>query len=140
MARRRLPLILAGLVLVLLVVPALSSADENPIDRSEYGHLSGGLTHLFAAGGGVGGGSLTNLTCTSSGDPTANVYVRLVRESDASEVHGGWTTTGGLFVIASLPPARYRLEVAFAASSGALASQSIDVAVQSYVAVYAPLP
>src|SRR5438034_9902329 len=74
MARRRLPLILAGLVLVLLVVPALSSADENPIDRSEYGHLSGGLTHLFAASGaGVGGGSLTNSTCTSSGDPSANV-------------------------------------------------------------------
>src|SRR5436853_2826897 len=82
MARRRLPLILAGLVLVLLVVPALSSADENPIARSEYGHLSGGLTHLFAASGGVGGGSLTNSTCTATGDPTANV--RLNCDSDTS--------------------------------------------------------
>jgi hypothetical protein len=82
MARTRLPLVLAAAVLVLLVVPALSSADENPIDRSEYGHLSGGLTHLFAASGGVGGGSLQNSTCTSSGDPSANV--RLNCDSDTS--------------------------------------------------------
>src|SRR5205085_2139871 len=41
-----------------------------------------GLTHLFAAGGGVGGGSLQNSTCTSSGDPSANV--RLNCDSDTS--------------------------------------------------------
>jgi len=71
----------AGLALILLVLPALSSADENPIDQSEYGHLSGGLTSLFAAGG-VGGGSLTNETCTSTGDPSANI--RLNCDSNTS--------------------------------------------------------
>ena len=72
-----------GLALACLVVPSLSSADENPIERSEYGHLSGGLTHLFAlGGGGVGGGSLPKSTCTSTGDPTANI--RLNCDSDTS--------------------------------------------------------
>ena len=82
MGRMRWGVITVGLTLVCLVVPSLSSADENPIDRSEYGHLSGGLTHLFAAGGGVGGGSLPKSTCTSTGDPAANV--RLNCDSDTS--------------------------------------------------------
>jgi hypothetical protein len=57
-----------------LGIPALASADENPIDRSEYGHLSGQLAHLLGSGGGgVGGGSVSKTTCTTSGDPTANV-------------------------------------------------------------------
>src|SRR5213082_1256465 len=82
MGRRRLVWVATAAVAAFLLIPALSSADENPIDRSEYGHLSGGLTHLFAAGGGVGGGSLQNSTCTSSGDPSANV--RLNCDSDTS--------------------------------------------------------
>src|SRR5438128_156582 len=82
MGRMRWGVVTVGLALACLVVPSLSSADENPIDRSEYGHLSGGLTHLFAASGGVGGGSLPKSTCTSTGDPTANV--RLNCDSDTS--------------------------------------------------------
>src|SRR5437763_11345135 len=82
MGRRRLVWVATAAVAAFLLIPALSSADENPIDRSEYGHLSGGLTHLFAAGGGVGGGSLQNSTCTSTGDPTANI--RLNCDSDTS--------------------------------------------------------
>ena len=83
MRRKRLWLTIAGALLVFLVVPALSSADENPIDRGEYGHLSGGLTSLFAIGSGaVGGGSLPKSTCTSTGDPTANV--RLNCDSNTS--------------------------------------------------------
>jgi hypothetical protein len=83
MGRRRLRWAVIAAVAAFLVIPALSSADENPIDRDEYGHLSGGLTHLFAlGGGGVGGGSLPKSTCTSTGDPTANV--RLNCDSDTS--------------------------------------------------------
>ena len=82
MGRMRWGVVTVGLALACLVVPSLSSADENPIDRSEYGHLSGGLTHLFAASGGVGGGSLPKSTCTATGDPTANV--RLNCDSDTS--------------------------------------------------------
>src|SRR3989440_1238662 len=82
MRHMRWGVVTVGLALACLVVPSLSSADENPIDRSEYGHLSGGLTHLFATGGGVGGGSLPKSTCTSTGDPTANV--RLNCDSDTS--------------------------------------------------------
>jgi hypothetical protein len=81
MRRRRIGLLFAAAA-VLLVVPALSSADANPIDRSEYGHLSGGLTELLASGGGVGGGSLSKSTCTSTGDPAANV--RLNCDSNTS--------------------------------------------------------
>jgi hypothetical protein len=73
--------LLAALVAVLLL-PALAAADENPIDRSEYGHLSGGLVSILGAGGGIGGGSLTNSTCASTGDPAANV--RLNCDSDIS--------------------------------------------------------
>jgi hypothetical protein len=60
---------------VCLAIPTIASADENPIDRSEYGHLSGQLAHLLASGGGVGGGSLPNTTCTTGGDPTANIDI-----------------------------------------------------------------
>jgi len=52
---------------ICFLVPTLASADENPIDKGEYGHLSGGLVSLFGTGGGVGGGSLQNSTCTSTG-------------------------------------------------------------------------
>src|SRR5690242_1390111 len=84
MRRRRLRWAVVAAIAAFLVIPALSSADENPIDRDEYGHLSGGLTSLFAigGGGGVGGGSLPKSTCTSTGDPTANV--RLNCDSDTS--------------------------------------------------------
>jgi hypothetical protein len=83
MRRRRLRWAVIAAIAAFLVIPALSSADENPIERSEYGHLSGGLTSLFAiGGGGVGGGSLPKSTCTSTGDPTANV--RLNCDSDTS--------------------------------------------------------
>src|ERR687887_2271725 len=60
-------------VLLGLIIPALAAADESPIDQSEYGHLSGQLAQLLGAGGGVGGGSLPKSTCTTSGDPTANI-------------------------------------------------------------------
>lgn len=74
--------VLVAFAAVCVLVPTLASADENPIDRSEYGHLSGGLVSLFGAGGGVGGGSLQNSTCTSTGDPAANV--RLNCDSNSS--------------------------------------------------------
>src|SRR2546430_10837273 len=73
MGRMRWGVVTVGLTLACLVVPSLSSADENPIDRSEYGHLSGGLTHLFAASGGGGGGPPPKATCPSPGGPAANV-------------------------------------------------------------------
>jgi BNR/Asp-box repeat protein len=75
-------LLTAAFLAVGLLVPALAVADENPIDRDEYGHLSGGLTHILATGGGVGGGSLPKSTCTSSGNPAANV--RLNCDSNTS--------------------------------------------------------
>src|SRR5207237_8858431 len=75
-------LVLCAAIVGALIVTSIGAADENPIDRAEYGHLSGGLTSLFAIGGGVGGGSLTNSTCTSTGDPSANV--RLNCDSDTS--------------------------------------------------------
>lgn len=75
-------LLAAAFLLAGLLVPALAVADENPIDGSEYGHLSGGLTHILATGGGVGGGSLPKSTCTSSGNPAANV--RLNCDSNTS--------------------------------------------------------
>jgi hypothetical protein len=74
--------VLLAFATLCVLVPTLASADENPIDRSEYGHLSGGLVSLFGSGGGVGGGSLKNTTCPSSGDPAANV--RLNCDSDSS--------------------------------------------------------
>src|SRR5437764_11963241 len=83
MGGKRLWLVLCAAFIGALVLTSIGAADENPIDRSEYGHLSGGLTHLFAlGGGGVGGGSLPKSTCTSTGDPTANV--RLNCDSDTS--------------------------------------------------------
>jgi hypothetical protein len=72
----------SAFLVVGLLVPALAVADENPIDQSEYGHLSGGLTHILATGGGVGGGSLPKSTCTSSGNPASNV--RLNCDSNTS--------------------------------------------------------
>jgi hypothetical protein len=61
---------------VCLAVPAIASADESPIDRSEYGHLSGQLAHLLdSGGGGVGGGSLSKFTCTTGGNPAANIDI-----------------------------------------------------------------
>lgn len=75
-------LLASAFLVVGLLVPALAVADENPIDQSEYGHLSGGLTHILATGGGVGGGSLPKSTCTSSGNPASNV--RLNCDSNTS--------------------------------------------------------
>src|SRR5256885_904964 len=77
-------LVLCAAVVGALIVTSIGAADENPIDRDEYGHLSGGLTHLFAlgGGGGVGGGSLPKSTCTSTGNPAANI--RLNCDSNTS--------------------------------------------------------
>ena len=75
-------LVLVAFAAICFLVPTLASADENPINTSEYGHLSGGLVSLFGSGGGVGGGSLQNSTCTSTGDPAANV--RLNCDSNTS--------------------------------------------------------
>ena len=68
-------LVVFALVLIGFALPALAAADENPIEGSEYGHLSGQLAQLLGSGGGVGGGSLSNSTCTASGDPTANIDI-----------------------------------------------------------------
>jgi hypothetical protein len=56
-----------------LLVPSLATADENPIDSSEYGHLSGSLAEVLANGSGAGGGQLQNQTCQATGDPAANI-------------------------------------------------------------------
>jgi hypothetical protein len=82
MQRRRIGLLCAVAAILLLVVPALSSADANPIEPSEFGHLSGGLTELLTSGAGVGGGSLPKSTCTSTGNPAGNV--RLNCDSNTS--------------------------------------------------------
>lgn len=58
-----------------LLVPALAAADENPIDSSEYGHLSGSLSEVLANGSGAGGGQLPNQTCQASGNPAANIDI-----------------------------------------------------------------
>ena len=68
-------LVVFALALIGFALPALAAADENPIEGSEYGHLSGQLAQLLGSGGGVGGGSLSNSTCTASGDPTANIDI-----------------------------------------------------------------
>jgi hypothetical protein len=57
-----------------VAVPSIGVADESPIDRSEYGHLSGWLANQLRGGlGGVGGGSLPNRTCAVAGSPAANI-------------------------------------------------------------------
>jgi hypothetical protein len=58
-----------------LVIPSLASADENPIDSSEYGHLSGSLAEVLANGSGAGGGSLPTRTCQQTGNPAANIDI-----------------------------------------------------------------
>ncbi|MFL6020531.1 MAG: hypothetical protein ACJ74A_05245 [Gaiellaceae bacterium] len=61
---------LAGLALPSFVV----AGDEMPIERDELPKASGSLSHIVGfLQGGVGGGSLSNSTCTSAGDPTANI-------------------------------------------------------------------
>jgi hypothetical protein len=61
-----------------LVVPSLVIAgDEVPLERDELPKVSGALSHLLSGGfgGGAGGGSLDNSTCTSTGNPAANVQL-----------------------------------------------------------------
>jgi hypothetical protein len=68
--------VVGGVVLAVLVLPGLGSADEQPISGSAVGHLSGSLAQLLGQGfPGVGGGSLPKQTCQSSGDATANVQL-----------------------------------------------------------------
>ena len=67
-----------GLVVAGLVVPNLVVAgDEVPLERDEIPKVSGTLSHLLSGGfgGGIGGGSLSKPTCTSSGNPAANVQL-----------------------------------------------------------------
>ena len=67
-----------GLVVAGLVVPNLVVAgDEVPLERDEMPKVSGTLSHLLSGGfgGGIGGGSLSKPTCTSSGNPAANVQL-----------------------------------------------------------------
>jgi hypothetical protein len=71
---------LAVLVLAVagLIVPSLVIAgDEQPIERDDIPKLSGSLSHLLsnAAGGGGSGGGSFNSTCTSTGNPAANVQL-----------------------------------------------------------------
>jgi hypothetical protein len=64
---------IAGCSIALGLVGA-AGAGESPVDPGEIGHLSPTLAQLLSGGaGGVGGGSLPKSTCTSSGDPAANV-------------------------------------------------------------------
>jgi hypothetical protein len=74
---RWLHLAVVVLALVGLAVPTLVLAgDEIPIERDEIPKVSGSLSHLLAGvSGGVGGGSLSKSTCTSSGNPAANVQL-----------------------------------------------------------------
>jgi hypothetical protein len=58
-----------------LLVPSLATADENPINSSEYGHLSGSLAEVLANGSGAGGGQLQNQTCQATGNPAANIDI-----------------------------------------------------------------
>src|SRR5215217_779229 len=76
MTRRRWPyLVVVVLALVGLALPSLVLAgDEMPIERDEVPKVSGSLSHLLAGlGGGGGGGSISKSTCTSTGNPAANV-------------------------------------------------------------------
>jgi hypothetical protein len=73
MTIRRWHVVAVAMIAFGLSIPTFATADENPIDRDEYGHLSGQLAQLLGIGGGVGGGSLSNRTCTTSGDPAANI-------------------------------------------------------------------
>jgi hypothetical protein len=58
-----------------LLVPSLATADESPINSSEYGHLSGSLAEVLANGSGAGGGQLQNQTCQATGNPAANIDI-----------------------------------------------------------------
>ena len=74
MLRTRWWLGVAVALFLTVAVPSLGVADESPIDRSEYGHLSGWLANQLRGGlGGVGGGSLPNRTCSVAGNPAANI-------------------------------------------------------------------
>ena len=77
MGRKRWWLAAASLVLAALVLPTLAGAGEPAFEQDEFGHLSGQLSHVLAAqaGGGIGGGSLPKRTCTSSGNPAANIML-----------------------------------------------------------------
>ena len=73
--RRWQHLAVVVVALAALVVPAFVMAgDEMPIERDEIPKVSGSLSHIVGAvGGGVGGGAISNSTCTSSGNPAANI-------------------------------------------------------------------
>jgi hypothetical protein len=75
MGRKRWWLAAASLVLVGLVLPSLAGAGEPAFEKDEFGHLSGSLSHLLAGAGGIGGGALPKQTCTSSGNPAANIML-----------------------------------------------------------------
>jgi BNR repeat-like domain len=64
-----------GVVAAGLAVPSFVSAgDEVPLERDELPNVSGSLSVMLGSlSSGVGGGSVSKSTCTSSGDPAANV-------------------------------------------------------------------
>jgi hypothetical protein len=66
-----------GVMVVGFAAPSfLLAGGEVPLERDELPKVSGSLSHLLSGlAGGVGGGSVTNSTCTSSGDPAANVQL-----------------------------------------------------------------
>ena len=75
---------------------------------------------------------------TAFDQPATNVYVRAIRDG-SSETKGAWVVQG-LFAVQNLPVAKYRVEVAFTPTSGALTTKAIDLATTSYIVLYAPVP
>lgn len=71
-------------------------------------------------------------------DGADHVYVRATREG-STETKGAWTVAG-IFALPGLAPARYTIEVAYTTTSTALATKTVDVASQSYIVIYAPVP
>jgi BNR/Asp-box repeat protein len=68
--------LLAFAVVGLALPSFVVAGDEMPLERDELPKVSGSLSHLLSGpGGGVGGGSVSKSTCTSSGNPAANIQL-----------------------------------------------------------------
>jgi hypothetical protein len=66
------------------------------------------------------------------------LHVRAIRDGNPADVHGSFTINGA-FAIGDLAPAKYKLEVSFAPTSTAIATQTVDLATTSFAIIHVPL-
>ena len=67
------------------------------------------------------------------------LHVRAIRESRPDDVKGVFSLNG-FYSLSDLAPERYRIEVSATPTSAAIKSQSVDVATQSTLILFVPLP